>query len=82
MPGDAGHNDCCGQGTHGNNMGCGISVATSQSLAGPWKQQALNIVNQWESDDVYCTHTNPSVQILPNGTWIMAFNAGFCNKSG
>ena len=25
----------------------------------------LKIENQWGSDDVYCTQTNPSVQFLP-----------------
>jgi hypothetical protein len=80
MPGDDGQTDCCGSAAHGNNAGCGIATATSKSLSGPWEVKALNIVDQWLSDDVYCTHTNPTIQILKNGTWIMAFNAGYCNK--
>ena len=84
MPGDMSgttkQTDCCGEAAHTNNAGCGIAMASSKSLSGPWKVQALNIQNQWESDDVYCTHTNPTVQVLANGTWVMAFNAGFCNN--
>ena len=84
MPGDMSgttkQTDCCGEAAHTNNAGCGIAMASSKSLSGPWKVQALNIENQWESDDVYCTHTNPTVQVLANGTWVMAFNAGFCNN--
>ena len=80
MPGDAGQNDCCGSAENNNNAGCGITTAHSKSLSGPWEVRALNIVDQWLSDDVYCTHTNPTIQILKNGTWIMAFNAGYCNK--
>eukprot|EP01047_Picozoa_sp_COSAG01_P000980 COSAG01_NODE_20_length_38868_cov_34.606071_8_plen_464_part_00 len=71
--------DCCGPDAQGLNAGCGISTATSKSLSGPWDVQPLQIMNQWESDDVYCAHTNPSVQLLPNGTAVMAFNAGFCH---
>ena len=41
----------------------------------------MKILDQWESDDVYCAHTNPSVQLLPNGTAVMAFNAGFCHNN-
>eukprot|EP01044_Picomonas_judraskeda_P015440 COSAG03_NODE_2588_length_2615_cov_7.356518_3_plen_412_part_00 len=69
--------DCCGPASEGLNAGCGIAVATSKSLSGPWDVQPLKITNQWESDDVYCAHTNPSVQLLKNGTAVMAFNAGY-----
>lgn len=72
--------DCCGPAADGLNAGCGISMATSKSLSGPWDIQPLKILNQWESDDVYCAHTNPSVQLLKNGTAVMAFNAGFCHN--
>ena len=62
MPGPQG--DCCGGGPTHNN-GCGISIGSARSLSGPWTVTPLKIQNQWESDDVYCTHTNPSVQLLP-----------------
>ena len=42
-----------------------VSVCSAKSLSGPWTVTPLKIENQWESDDVYCTHTNPSVQFLP-----------------
>jgi len=79
MPGPM--NDTCGpfHASYRGNAGCGISIASSKSLAGPWKVQPLKIKNQWESDEVYCAHTNPSPVFLPNGTVVMAFNAGFCN---
>lgn len=76
MPGPQG--DGCGPCAQGLNCGCGISVATSKSLSGPWHARPLPIIDQWLSDEVYCTHTNPTVQPLPNGTWVMAFNAGNC----
>lgn len=80
MPGP--QHDCCGPcgSSYNANCGCGISMASSKSLSGPWKVKPLVIENQWESDDVYCTHTNPSPYVLPNGTIVMAFNAGFCNN--
>lgn len=76
MPGPNG--DLCGRCSAGLNCGCGISVATSRSLSGPWAIESLRITDQWSSAEVYCTHTNPTVQILPNGTYVMAFNAGMC----
>ena len=76
MPGPNG--DLCGPCRAGLNCGCGISVATAKSLSGPWTVESLRITDQWLSDEVYCTHTNPTVQILPNGTYVMAFNAGMC----
>jgi hypothetical protein len=54
-------------------------MANSSSLTGPWSVTHLVIENQWESDDVYCTHTNPSPYVLANGSIVMAFNAGFCH---
>ena len=74
MPGPRG--DCCGDEADGLNGGCGISIATAKSISGPWTTQPIKIEDQWLSDDVYCTHTNPSVQYLSNGTAVMAFNAG------
>lgn len=61
------------------NSGCGLATATSDSLNGPWTIRPLTISDQWTSDNVYCTHTNPSPVFLPNGTVIMAFNAGCCD---
>ena len=55
-------------------------MATAKSLSGPWTVESLRITDQWLSDEVYCTHTNPTVQILANGTWVLAFNAGYCNQ--
>ena len=80
MPGP--NKDCCGpcnSGYHAN-CGCGIATAHAATLAGPWKVQPLVITDQWESDDVYCTHTNPSPFVMANGTIVMAFNAGYCNN--
>ena len=57
MPGPM--KDCCGpaNATFKGNAGCGISMAYSKSLEGPWTVQPLVIEDQWESDEVYCTHT-------------------------
>jgi len=71
--------DLCGNGP-GYNNGCGISMATSASVTGPWKIQPLRIVDQWMSDLLDCTHTNPTPFFLPNGTVVLAFNAGFCHS--
>eukprot|EP01050_Picozoa_sp_SAG11_P013451 SAG11_NODE_1573_length_4664_cov_3.235487_3_plen_395_part_00 len=70
--------DLCGPCRQGLNCGCGLAVATASSLSGPWTSRALPIVDQWRSDEVFCTHTNPTVHVMPNGTWVMAFNAGMC----
>eukprot|EP00051_Salpingoeca_urceolata_P005531 m.74125 g.74125 ORF g.74125 m.74125 type:complete len:509 (+) comp14408_c0_seq3:1229-2755(+) len=77
MPGPSG--DTCGPASKQLNSGCGIAMATSSSVYGPWKTQPLNITNQFDSDLLYCAHTNPSPYFLPNGTVVVAFNAGFCN---
>jgi hypothetical protein len=79
MPGPM--QDCCGpaNATYKGNAGCGISIASSKSLDGPWEVQSLIIEDQWKSDEVYCTHTNPSPVFLPNGSVMLAFNAGYCN---
>lgn len=76
MPGPSG--DLCGPCRDKLNGGCGLSVATAATLAGPWITRPVRIINQWASDEVYCAHTNPSVQPLGNGSWVMAFNAGEC----
>ena len=76
MPGP--NADLCGPCSAGLNCGCGISVATATTLSGPWTVRSLRITDQWLSAEVYCTHTNPTVQILTNGTYVMAFNSGMC----
>lgn len=77
MPGPMG--DLCGGGP-GFNNGCGISMATSKSVFGPWDVKPLHIVDQWTSELMDCTHTNPTPYFLPNGTVVLAFNAGFCHN--
>lgn len=77
MPGPTG--DCCGSSADGLNAGCGLVTAHSKSLAGPWEVAPLNITDQWRSERLYCTHTNPAPAVLPNGTVVLAFNAGYCN---
>jgi len=74
MPGPNG--DCCGPNL---NSGCGISIAHSETFEGPWTVTPLKITDQWDSDQVFCAHTNPSPVVLPNGTIVMAFNAGCCD---
>lgn len=77
MPGPC--HDTCGP---GGNEGCGVSMAFSKSLAGPWGHvQYLSIEDQWTSPLLYCAHTNPSPWFLPNGTVVMAVNAGFCHDN-
>ena len=68
MPGPM--NDTCGPADGADwagNSGCGIAIASSASLRGPWTVRPLVIEDQWASDDVYCAHTNPSPVFLPNG---------------
>ena len=79
MPGPS--KDCCGpaSGGYNGNEGCGIAMASAPALAGPWTVQPLVIEDQFDSDEVYCAHTNPSPVMLANGTVVIAFNAGFCN---
>lgn len=76
MPGPSG--DTCG--AEPLNAGCGIATLHSNSLEGPWSYSPVNITNQWLSDIVYCAHTNPAPVFLPNGTVIVAFNAGYCSN--
>ena len=78
MPGPS--HDCCGPKSGGGNSGCGIATAHATSLDGPWTVAPLLITDQWDSDDVYCAHTNPSPHYLANGSIVMAFNAGFCHN--
>ena len=76
MPGPS--NDTCGKAPL--NPGCGIAIATAPALGGPWSAPTpFKLEDQWESNELYCSHTNPSVQVLPNGTLMMAFNGGFCD---
>ena len=79
MPGPSG--DCCGPASdHNGNTGCGIAVASSKSLDGPWTVQPLKIADQFNSDEVYCAHTNPSPVFHADGSVTLAFNAGFCHN--
>merc|ERR1712166_1280117 len=54
MPGPS--NDTCGpaDAAYSGNSGCGISMATSKQLDGPWDVAPLKITDQWRSDEVYC----------------------------
>lgn len=61
------------------NGGCGIAVAHAAEFDGPWEVRPLRIVDQWDSDEVFCGHTNPSPALLPNGSIVIAFNGGCCN---
>ena len=81
MPGPSG--DCCGATTEpwNANSGCGLSMAYSKTAQGPWTMAPLNITNQWESDEVYCTHTNPGPFFLKNGSVVLVFNAGYCSNN-
>ena len=70
FPGPTG--DCCGPPAEGLNAGCGLRMAWSDSLLGPWATAPLNItvpaasyanataagVANWMD----CAHTNPPVQ--------------------
>ena len=62
------------------NAGCGLSLGMASSLEGPWTFQAINVTNQNSSLLLDCAHTNPSPWIFPNGSIIMAINAGFCHN--
>eukprot|EP00750_Incisomonas_marina_P027046 INCI6097.2.p1 GENE.INCI6097.2~~INCI6097.2.p1 ORF type:complete len:463 (+),score=53.84 INCI6097.2:337-1725(+) len=81
MPGPM--NDTCGpdDSSYSGNGGCGIAMATSESLTGPWRVQPLHIVDQFNSDEVYCAHTNPSAVFDEAGGVTLAFNAGFCHDT-
>ena len=59
MPGPS--KDCCGpeSASYKGNGGCGITIASSKSLSGPWTLAPMIITDQFTSDEVYCTHTNP-----------------------
>jgi hypothetical protein len=62
------------------NTGCGIATSTAKSIEGPWSSpEPLVIVDGYKSNNVYCTHTNPSPVFLKNGSVMMAFNAGCCD---
>lgn len=58
------------------NTGCGISLGTAPDPEGPWTYAAINVTNQSESSLLDCAHTNPSPWIFPNGSIVMAINAG------
>jgi hypothetical protein len=83
MPGP--NENCCGPNavtgsTHRLNSGCGIATSTADTLQGPWSSpKPLIIVDQYTSDNVFCTHSNPSPVFLKNGSVLMAFNAGCCD---
>ena len=54
-------------------------MSYSASITGPWETVPLIIVDQNRSALLDCAHTNPSVIFFPNGSALMAFNAGFCH---
>lgn len=61
------------------NGGCGLSLGTAPALEGPWTFAAINVTNQSASALLDCAHTNPSPWIFPNGSIVMAINAGYCH---
>ena len=52
-------NDGCGLESDGKNGGCGIAMAVSTSLNGPWEFSRLDIADQSRSSMLDCAHTNP-----------------------
>lgn len=70
--------DGCGGGA-GENGGCGVSIGSAPSPSGPWTFVPLIVENQNASALLDCAHTNPSVAFLPNGSVVMAVNAGWCH---
>lgn len=63
------------------NGGCGLALATAPSPTGPWTTTGIVVQNQNASALLDCAHTNPSPWIFPNGTIVMAINAGYCHNS-
>jgi hypothetical protein len=80
MPGPS--SDCCGpaSSSYNGNSGCGIAMASAKTLDGPWTVLPLRITDQFDSDEVYCAHTNPSPVFGADGSVTIAFNAGFCRS--
>eukprot|EP00759_Apiculatamorpha_spiralis_P026156 PhF_6_TR29280/c0_g1_i1/m.42898 len=64
------------------NGGCGIAIASSTSLNGPWTTiQRVIVEDQRKSALLDCAHTNPSPWFFPDGSVVMAINAGFCHNN-
>ena len=72
--------DGCGGGA-GENGGCGVSIGWAPSPEGPWAFAPLLVEDQARSALLDCAHTNPSVAFLPNGSALMAINAGWCHNN-
>jgi len=63
------------------NNGCGIHLATSKSLNGPWDVRAVVIEFPIPKEERWdCAHTNPTVIVAQNGSLLLAFNAGYCRN--
>lgn len=71
--------DTCGP--YPLNGGCGLAVASSTSLLGPWDVSSIIIQNQNTSALLDCAHTNPSPFFFDNGSMVMLFNAGYCHAN-
>jgi hypothetical protein len=61
------------------NGGCGLALGTASGPYGPWTLSGIIVQDQNISALLDCAHTNPSVHIFPNGSALMAFNAGYCH---
>jgi hypothetical protein len=61
------------------NGGCGMALAHSKSLMGPWTVVPMNITNQDQSGLLDCAHGDMSPIMLANGTVLLIFNAGECH---
>ena len=60
------------------NDGCGIHLMTAPSALGPWAEASARYVNVTGADWA-CARTNPGAWALPNGTVMLALNAGYCH---
>ena len=59
------------------NGGCGLSLGSSPTPEGPWTFAFLNITDASRSPLLDAQQTNPSTLFFPNGSVLMAFNAGW-----
>ena len=69
--------DGCGPEPGCPNGGCGITVGSAPTPEGPWTFTPLNITDAHRSPLMDAQHTNPSAVFFPNGSVLVAFNAGW-----
>lgn len=76
----------CGSNTSGasraeNDPGTSITVSFSSSVWGPWDTPRPLHYDNWNGSSLLdCGFTNPSPQILANGSVLLAFQAGYCHS--